>query len=498
MTLLSSQSAQSAAEEISGSFNKASVSTYEAVFYQILESLVTGLASASQPPCHFRLTLAGEDSQFTRFNSSKVRQSGRVRDGQCQLTLIAKGRTATAKFPFLGDYVSDWGYVQQAVAQLMTDLQQLPPDPYCVLPTDGLSHEQNRSREVRSGQLLPAATVAETLMSTVDGLDFSGLYAGGLSYRAYGDSAGKRHWFETPSFTLDYSLFGQGCEEGDPSTSASQPPQSLQSRSGDQAVKGVLAGDRWHLSDYQQAIRASQSQLGLLARPVKAIPKGAYRTYLAPAAVADLMDMLIYGGLGEADLRQGNSAFAPLEKGDVQLSEKFSLSEDFQRLGVPRFNHHGEVAPPRLSIIHQGRWQNSLVNARSAKEYGKPSNAASAGETMRSPVVAPGQLSETQILSELDTGLYVSNLHYLNWSDLNAGRITGMTRYACFWVENGEIVAPIENLRFDDNFYRFLGEGLIALGDQQTFVPAVDTYDRRSLGGMWVPGMLIEQFRYTL
>ena len=31
------------------------------------------------------------------------------------------------------------------------------------------------------------------------------------------------------------------------------------------------------------------------------------------------------------------------------------------------------------------------------------------------------------------------NLHYLNWSDNIGGRITGMTRYACFWVENGEI-----------------------------------------------------------
>lgn len=117
---------------------------------------------------------------------------------------------------------------------------------------------------------------------------------------------------------------------------------------------------------------------------------------------------------------------------------------------------------------------------------------------MRAPSVAPGQLSASQALAALGTGLYLSNLHYLNWSDLAAGRITGMTRYACFWVEQGEIVAPIENLRFDDNLYRFLGEGLLALTDRQTFLPAVGTYERRSLGGMWMPGMLIDQFRYTL
>ena len=59
-------------------------------------------------------------------------------------------------------------------------------------------------------------------------------------------------------------------------------------------------------------------------------------------------------------------------------------------------------------------------------------------------------------------------------------------------------MAPIENLRFDDDLYRFLGEGLIGLTDEQTFVPEVGTYDNRSLGGMWMPGMLIDQFRYTL
>jgi len=46
-------------------------------------------------------------------------------------------------------------------------------------------------------------------------------------------------------------------------------------------------------------------------------------------------------------------------------------------------------------------------------------------------------------IAELGTGIYVSNLHYLNYSDRQACRMTGMTRFACFWVENGELVAPI-------------------------------------------------------
>jgi predicted Zn-dependent protease len=101
-------------------------------------------------------------------------------------------------------------------------------------------------------------------------------------------------------------------------------------------------------------------------------------------------------------------------------------------------------------------------------------------------------------LAQLDTGLYLSNLHYLNWSDRVGGRITGMTRYACFWVEQGEIVAPIQDLRFDDSLYTFLGENLEGVTDFQSFIAEVDTYEARSLGGALVPGMLIRDFTFTL
>jgi predicted Zn-dependent protease len=460
-------------------------SKYAIAFNRLIEAIAQSIEK--HPDQHFSASLAGEDSQFTRFNSSKVRQSGQVCDGQLRLTLMTPHQTTAASLPFTGSFDADWPLTRQILEQLQSDLLELPEDPYVVLPEKAASeasHElgsgsgsgSGKSSEVRNGQLLSANAVAETLIAPVQSLDFSGLYAGGLSYRAYGDSAGKRHWFETPSFTLDYSLFGDR-------------PQ--------QAVKGTLAGNTWNAADYQRSIATAQQQLQLLSKPAIAIPKGAYRTYLAPAAVGDLIDTMTWS-LGEAALRQGNSAFGKLEQGEAALSEKFSLSEDFQRIGVPRFNSSGAVAPQHLPIIQNGQWATSLVNARSAKEYNKPDNAANAAESMRAPVVAPGTLSEADILSRLGTGLYLSNLHYLNWSDLSAGRITGMTRYACFWVEEGEIVAPIENLRFDDNLYRFLGEGLIDLSAQQSFLPTVDTYDRRSLGGMWMPGMLIEQFRYTL
>jgi predicted Zn-dependent protease len=88
-------------------------------------------------------------------------------------------------------------------------------------------------------------------------------------------------------------------------------------------------------------------------------------------------------------------------------------------------------------------------------------------------------------------------LHYLNWSDPQTARLTGMTRYACFRVESGEIAEPIRDLRFDESLYRMFGSSLEALTRDSRLFPSTDTYGQRALGGCQVPGALINAFRFT-
>jgi predicted Zn-dependent protease len=73
-----------------------------------------------------------------------------------------------------------------------------------------------------------------------------------------------------------------------------------------------------------------------------------------------------------------------------------------------------------------------------------------------------------------------------------------MTRYGCFWVENGQIVSPIQDMRFDETLYKFFGQSLEALGEKSEPVPHISSYGERSLGGSLVPGMLLNSFTFTL
>lgn len=439
----------------------------EASFDGVLAALTQNLHADEQ----FTLRLRGEVSQFTRFNHAKVRQTGIIRDGSLQLKLISQQRSSSIEFPFTGDSEIDLAQAQAALAGLRLEVPQLPIDPYLVLPTGNAT-----SHEVHAGELLPDAQVVSSLLPGVNNLDFTGLYAAGMVIRGYADSSGQKHWFAAESYTLDYSLF----------TSTGQ------------AVKGTLAGSHWDNIAYQAKIAESKIQLARLAQPLKTIERGKYRTYLAPAATADLLGLLSWGGISEAALQQGRSCFGALQREEQSLSPQLTISENFQRGLVPRFNELGEIAPAHLTLIDRGRLANTLVNARTAKEYQKPANGANRGESLRSAEISTGELTPDRILATLDTGLYLSNLHYLNWSDRPTGRVTGMTRYACFWVERGEIIAPIANLRFDESLYRCWGDNLMALTTDVEFIPDVDTYGSRQLGGSWVPGLLVEDFTYTL
>ncbi|MFN6498949.1 MAG: TldD/PmbA family protein [Nostoc sp. DedQUE01] len=443
------------------------LSNLEVSFNQLIETLLIKKVEDEE----FTVKLSSERSQFTRFNHAKVRQTGCVTDGWLELTLMKDRRSSFRLFPFTGNWERDWELGYTALQELRDELILLPIDPYLVLPSGN-----NTSREIHSGNLLPEEAVVATILELVSELDFTGIYAGGFVVKGYGDSSGQKHWFATDTFTLDYSLF---------ITSG-------------QAVKGTFAGSDWDKAAYIAKINEAKKQLELLSRPAKELQRGQYKTYFAPAALADLLMMLSWGSVSEADIQQGNSSLAALRRQEKQLSPKFRLKENFQRGLVPRFNELGEIAALEFPVIEKGYLVNTLVNSRTAKEYGKIANGANASETLRSPEVSSGNLVFEQILPSLDTGLYVSNLHYLNWSDRQTGRITGMTRYACFWVENGEIIAPIENLRFDESLYRFWGENLIDLTTFQEFIPEVGTYESRQLGGSLVPGMLVQDFTYTL
>lgn len=439
----------------------------EQLFNQLSETLLNNLQNGED----LKLTIGGENSQFVRLSQSKVRQSGLVDDASLSIVLIQDERTCSGSFTLTGNITADEETAMEELNRLRDEVGTLPKDPFVVMPEDTGS-----SREEYNGSLLNEEEAVSALSPAMQGVDLAGIWASGRIFTGNANSAGQKHWFATDTFSLDYSLI--------------TPDERM--------VKGTFAGSHWDQSKYENNMAKSIAKLRMMEKPGKKIKPGVYRTYIAPAGVADIVGMFSWGGVGEASIQQGDSSLCKMRQNNVKMSPCFTLSEDFTSGIVPRFNSNGELAPEKLDLILAGSLKNTLVSSRTAKEYGVQSNFAGEGESLRSPVLSPGDLNEDEVVQNIDNGIYLSNLHYLNWSDRPGGRITGMTRYACFLVENGEIVAPIENMRFDDSIYNFFGKNLEAVTDKTHLHPAVETYDGREMGGVSCPGILLKSFELTL
>lgn len=437
------------------------------VFNSISDSLFKELKSGED----VILSFSGENSQFIRFNNGSVRQTGMVDDADIELKFISNNRICGGGFTISGDMEIDLARGKHEIERMRHETNELPEDPFLVLPKN-----LGSSNVVKEASGLKFEDSIDAILPAMSGTDFVGILANGKMFRGNANSKGQNHWFETDTYSLDYSLV----------------------TSTHQMVKGSFSGSDWNQEEYESYVKRSKEKLSLMERKPIKIKTGDYRTWFESAAVSDFLGMFSWNGISEASLRQGCSGFGKMRHNDTRLSPKFSVIEDFSPGYCPKFNSDGEVAPDELALIEAGQLKNTLISSRSAKEYGLESNYAENGEFLRSPRMATGNLNQDDVVKKLDKGLFLSNIHYLNWSDNPGGRITGLTRYACFWVEGGEIVAPIETMRFDDSFYRFFGDQLSEVEDRLYSNPEVGTYGGRSLGATACPGILVNSFSLTL
>ena len=413
----------------------------------------------------------GEVADFLRFNRARVRQPMTVRQAYLTVQLIDGRRHDRTTLALTGNAEEDRPAVRAAIEAMRADLPALPEDPYLLYCTDA-----GASDNARSGHMPSPGETVETITADGAGLDLVGILASGPVYRGFASSLGARHWHEVDSFLLDWSVYS----------------------SGDKAVKASFAGQQWEPAAVAQRIDATRAQLPYLARSPRTIAPGAYRAYVAPAALDELLWMLNWGGVSAKEQRTQQSTIQQLVDGEVSLSPLVTLREHVAGGLAPAFDEAGFTRPASVDLIRDGRHAGSLVSPRTAQEYGIESNGADESESMQAMELAPGRLPRADALRALDTGVYVGNFHYLNWSDRSTARVTGMTRFATYWVERGEIVAPLAVMRFDDSLYRMLGAELEALDSEADWILNSGTYGGRSVQTSRVPGALLRQLRLTL
>ncbi len=203
-----------------------------------------------------------------------------------------------------------------------------------------------------------------------------------------------------------------------------------------QSVKLGYAGQAWQSEDLCRAVGRVREHLEVLYRPPKALAPGRYRAFLAPQALGEILGLAGWGGFSLKSFRTQDTPLIKLMRHEKALHSSVTLVEEHARGLNPQFTSAGFLKPRAVSLIESGRFVDCLVDQRSAAEFGIALNAES--ETPMSLVMESGWLpSSLDLLKELETGLYIGNLWYCNFSDRHDCRVTATTRFACFWVEGG-------------------------------------------------------------
>ncbi|MBF8792953.1 TldD/PmbA family protein [Pseudomonas monteilii] len=439
-------------------------------YQQRFQDLLDALRSAIEPGEHFTLGYSAEQSQFVRLNHAKVRQAGLVSQASVHLRLVRDGRQAQQQVTLGDDTALDSQRLRDALAQLRQTLPLLPADPYL-----SLDERAWHSHSLLEQPLPELGEVLARVEREAGDLDLVGIYAAGPICHGFASSFGAFGWHQANSFNFDWSLF----------------------HANGQAVKANYAGQAWSAEQFVARLRQAREQLAFLGRPAITLKPGSYRAYLAPAAMDEIAGMLCWGGFSAQALATGNSALQRLYNGDACLSPLVSFDEHVSGSLSPPFSDEGS---PRqdLRLINEGRALERLVSARSAAEFELQANGADGYESPCALSLAPGHLASAQVLERLGTGLYISNLWYLNYSDLPAARMTGLSRFATFWVEDGQIQGPVSTMRFDDSLYSLLGSQLEDLTCERELILSTSTYGQRSTGSSHLPGALVKALTLTL
>ena len=418
------------------------------------------------------LNFDAETTDFVRFNHAKIRQAGTVEQITLTLNLIVKRKTLTSIIRLSADYKKDQLLLHRTLLYLRREIPELSNDPYLIYEKN-ISSLENEKLIATS---LDGHSIAGNVLESCSNLDMVGILSSGSIVKGFANSLGQFNWHQNESFNFDWSMY----------------------TSSGKAIKQNYSDQNWNQQKFNSLLKESKQKLSVLDNKEQFIEPGEYKVYLSPSALNEIIDMLSWGGFSYKANKIGTSPLHLMVKGEKKFNQMVSFSENLSNGIAPKFHADGFIKPGLTEIIVNGEYKRSLISPRSALEYSVNHNAAEYYESPVSIDLKAGKLDSNNILSILKDGIYISNLWYLNFSDRNNGRITGLTRFGCFKVQNGEYQGPINTMRFDETVYNIFGDKLMGLTDNQQLIMDASTYEERSTYSSTLPGAIVEDFTMTL
>ncbi len=200
-------------------------------------------------------------------------------------------------------------------------------------------------------------------------------------------------------------------------------------------------------------------------------PTGAYPVVFDPDAMSDLLATFC-GAFSSERAQKGLSRFADKE-GTVVASDLVTLVDDPFHPESPMPIHFDAEGSPtaKKNVIEKGVLNTLLYNLKTAAVAGKKTTGNALKGGYAAPVavrpftmyLAPGQISEEELLRKAGNGVYINSLGGLH---AGANPITGdfSLQSAGFLIENGVKTQAVKSFTVAGNFYTLL-QSITAVAD---------------------------------
>lgn len=244
------------------------------------------------------------------------------------------------------------------------------------------------------------------------------------------------------------------------------------------ALTVTVADGTAHWSDLSRSpkrLHVAESVTGAIAQAVASkgrarLPPGSYHVVLGAEAVAELLHFLPDLGFS-GQLAAAGIGIATTRAGEQLIASHLDIADDpGADVGLPiGFDIEG-VTKRRVPFFVAGRVGEPVTDLATAAALGGVStgHAHIAREQVPEPaaaniVLSAGDTSEDELIAAVESGVYIQRFWYTRLVDRMAGTITGVTRDACFVIEDGRLTTPVEGMRFTESIITCLA-GVEAIG----------------------------------
>lgn len=215
----------------------------------------------------------------------------------------------------------------------------------------------------------------------------------------------------------------------------------------------------------------------------KAIEPGKYTVILEPLAASDMLSNMIRGF--DARSAEEGRSFMSKKGGGTRLNEQLfsdnvTIYSDPFNPDLPSGTWSGDGLPQeKRTWVEKG----VVKNLSYSRYWAQQKNVAPTPFPGR-VIMEGGTASLQDLIKSTEKGILVTRFWYIRVVDPQTLLLTGLTRDGTFYIENGKIMFPIKNFRFNESPIIMLNN-VEALGKPQ-----------RS-GGMIVPPMKIRDFTFS-